>query len=308
MDHKVVPPRRAEMKTSMEALIHHFKLYTEGFHVPAGEVYAAVEAPKGEFGVYLVADGTNKPYRCKIRAPGFLHLQALDYHVQGPHAGRRFRRARFARHRVRGDGPVSARRLHHEQPASFAFSAESNARVDREIAKYPPGRQASAVIAALVARPGAGRLGDPSHDRSVASLLGMPFIRVLEVATFYTMFNLEPVGTYLVQVCTTTPCWLRGSDAVVAACKKQIHPTRSTRSPRTANSPGWKSNAWAPASTRRCCRSAGISMKISTGRSPNRCSRSARRRHQAGPQNAATLRARRRRDHSRSTNRSMTAR
>jgi len=83
MDNKVVPPRRAEMKTSMEALIHHFKLYTEGFHVPAGEVYAAVEAPKGEFGVYLVADGSNKPYRCKIRAPGFPHLQAMDYMCKG---------------------------------------------------------------------------------------------------------------------------------------------------------------------------------------------------------------------------------
>ena len=78
-DGKVVPPKRAEMKSSMEALIHHFKLYTEGYHVPEGEVYAAVEAPKGEFGVYLVADGSNKPYRCKIRAPGFAHLQALDY-------------------------------------------------------------------------------------------------------------------------------------------------------------------------------------------------------------------------------------
>ncbi|MGB8277396.1 MAG: NADH-quinone oxidoreductase subunit D [Methylovirgula sp.] len=77
--HKVVPPTRPEMKRSMEALIHHFKLYTEGFHVPAGEVYAAVEAPKGEFGVYLVSDGTNKPYRCKIRAPGFAHLQAMDF-------------------------------------------------------------------------------------------------------------------------------------------------------------------------------------------------------------------------------------
>ncbi len=76
---KVAPPRRAEMKRSMESLIHHFKLYTEGVHVPAGEVYAAVEAPKGEFGVYLVSDGTNKPYRCKIRAPGFAHLQAMDF-------------------------------------------------------------------------------------------------------------------------------------------------------------------------------------------------------------------------------------
>ncbi|MCD1616845.1 NADH-quinone oxidoreductase subunit D [Salipiger marinus] len=80
---KVTPPKRSEMKTSMEALIHHFKLYTEGFRVPEGEIYAAVEAPKGEFGVYLVADGTNKPYRAKLRAPGFLHLQAMDYLCRG---------------------------------------------------------------------------------------------------------------------------------------------------------------------------------------------------------------------------------
>ena len=82
-DNKYVPPRRADMKQSMEALIHHFKLYTEGFHVPAGEVYTAVEAPKGEFGVYLVSDGSNKPYRCKIRAPGFPHLAAMDYLNKG---------------------------------------------------------------------------------------------------------------------------------------------------------------------------------------------------------------------------------
>jgi len=82
-DHKITPPRRDEMKRSMEALIHHFKLYTEGFHVPAGEVYAAVEAPKGEFGVYLVSDGTNKPYKCKIRAPGFAHMSGMDYLSRG---------------------------------------------------------------------------------------------------------------------------------------------------------------------------------------------------------------------------------
>jgi NADH-quinone oxidoreductase subunit D len=82
-DHKIAPPRRGEMKRSMEALIHHFKLYTEGYHVPAGETYTAVEAPKGEFGVYLVSDGTNKPYRCKIRAPGFAHLQGLDFMSKG---------------------------------------------------------------------------------------------------------------------------------------------------------------------------------------------------------------------------------
>jgi NADH-quinone oxidoreductase subunit D len=83
IDRKITPPPRGEMKRSMEALIHHFKLYTEGFHVPAGETYTAVEAPKGEFGVYLVSDGSNKPYRCKIRAPGFAHLQAIDFCSRG---------------------------------------------------------------------------------------------------------------------------------------------------------------------------------------------------------------------------------
>jgi NADH-quinone oxidoreductase subunit D len=82
-DYKVAPPPRAEMKASMEALIHHFKLFTEGYHVPAGEAYVPVEAPKGEFGVYLVADGSNKPYRCHIRAPGFAHLQAFDFMSKG---------------------------------------------------------------------------------------------------------------------------------------------------------------------------------------------------------------------------------
>lgn len=82
-NHKITPPKRADMKYSMEAIIEHFKLFSEGFHVPAGEVYAAVEAPKGEFGVYLIADGSNKPYRVKLRAPGFAHLQAMDFLTKG---------------------------------------------------------------------------------------------------------------------------------------------------------------------------------------------------------------------------------
>jgi NADH-quinone oxidoreductase subunit D len=82
-DRKISPPPRSEMKHSMEALIHHFKLYTEGHHVPAGETYTVVEAPKGEFGVYLVSDGSNRPYRCKIRPPGFAHLQAMDFLTRG---------------------------------------------------------------------------------------------------------------------------------------------------------------------------------------------------------------------------------
>ena len=82
-DSRIGPPKRQAMKTSMEALINHFKLYTEGYHVPSGEVYTAVEAPKGEFGVYLISDGSNKPYRCKIKAPGFVHLQAMNYIIKG---------------------------------------------------------------------------------------------------------------------------------------------------------------------------------------------------------------------------------
>jgi len=83
LDMKISPPKRSDMKDSMEALIHHFKLYTEGYDVPVGETYGVVEAPKGEFGVYLYADGTNKPYRCRIKAPGFAHLQGLDFMTRG---------------------------------------------------------------------------------------------------------------------------------------------------------------------------------------------------------------------------------
>jgi NADH-quinone oxidoreductase subunit D len=82
-NHKIAPPSRVAMKSSMEELIHHFKLFTEGIHVPPGEVYAAVEAPKGEFGIYIVSDGANKPYRIKIRPPGFAHLSAMDDLAKG---------------------------------------------------------------------------------------------------------------------------------------------------------------------------------------------------------------------------------
>jgi NADH-quinone oxidoreductase subunit D len=82
-NHKVAPPSRVAMKSNMEELIHHFKLFTEGIHVPPGEVYAAVEAPKGEFGIYIVSDGANKPYRIKIRPPGFAHLSAMDDLAKG---------------------------------------------------------------------------------------------------------------------------------------------------------------------------------------------------------------------------------
>jgi len=114
------------------------------------------------------------------------------------------------------------------QPAAFAFSAENEGWAKAQIAKYPPGRQASAVIPLLWK--GQEQEGWVTHPmiEAVAKMLAMPFIRVLEVATFYTMFNLEPVGEHLVQVCTTSPCWLAGSDKVVEACKKHIHPDPHT--------------------------------------------------------------------------------
>lgn len=117
---------------------------------------------------------------------------------------------------------MSARRLADQQPSGFAFTPENNAWIETEIAKYPAGRQASAVIALLWrGQEQEGWVTKPMIEE-VARRLDMPFIRVLEVATFYTMFNLAPVGRQLVQVCTTTPCWLAGSDEVVAACKKHI--------------------------------------------------------------------------------------
>ena len=123
---------------------------------------------------------------------------------------------------------MSVRRLSEKQPGSFAFSDANLAWAKREMGKYPAGRQQSAVIPILwLIQKQEGWVSEPSL-RVIAEMLGMAVIRVLEVATFYTMFNLEPVGTYLVQVCTTTPCWLKGSDAVMDACKTHIHPQQQT--------------------------------------------------------------------------------
>ena len=154
-DRKVAPPPRAEMKHSMEALIHHFKLYTEGYHVPAGETYTAVEAPKGEFGVYLVADGTNKPYRCKIRAPGFAFLQGLDFMSQRPHARRRRGDHRLDGHRLRRGRPMSdhaserAGRAAGELRLHAGESGEGESHY-RQISAGPAGERGAAA-----ARPGA---------------------------------------------------------------------------------------------------------------------------------------------------------
>ena len=120
---------------------------------------------------------------------------------------------------------MSVRRLAQEQPPSFAFTPENKAWAEKTVAKYPPGRQQSAIIPILwrAQEQHEGWLPKPAIEL-VADMLGMPYIRALEVATFYTMFNLEPVGKHQVQVCTTTPCWLRGSDEIVNVCKKRISP------------------------------------------------------------------------------------
>jgi NADH-quinone oxidoreductase subunit E len=120
---------------------------------------------------------------------------------------------------------MSLRRLAPDQPASFAFTPDNLAWAHKQMKKYPEGRQASAVVPLLwrAQEQNGGHVTEPMM-RVIGEMLGMSPIRVLEIATFYTMFNLKPVGRHLLQVCTTTPCWLRGSDAVVAACKKHIHP------------------------------------------------------------------------------------
>jgi NADH-quinone oxidoreductase subunit E len=124
---------------------------------------------------------------------------------------------------------MSLRRLASDQPKSFAFTPENLAWAQKQIKKYPEGRQASAVTPLLwrAQEQNGGHVTEPMM-RVIGEMLGMSPIRVLEIATFYTMFNLKPVGQHLLQVCTTTPCWLRGSDAVVAACKKHIHPHAET--------------------------------------------------------------------------------
>ena len=139
---------------------------------------------------------------------------------------------------------MALRRLAEHQPETFAFTAENAVWVAKQIEKYPPGRQASAVIPVLWrAQEQEGWISKPIVE-TVASMLGMPCIRVLEVATFYTMFNLHPVGEHLVQVCTTTPCWLRGSEKIMKACELVAKDDKSpAMTPKAAKKPKQKKEA-----------------------------------------------------------------
>jgi NADH-quinone oxidoreductase subunit D len=203
-DHKIVPPSRVEMKDDMESLIHHFKLFTEGYCVPEGEAYAAIEAPKGEFGVYLVSDGANKPYRLKIRAPGFAHLAALSEMVEG--------------HMLADVVAVIGTRIScsgrsTDERATQPLSEHVRSEIDHWVAKFPQDRQRSAVIAALhaVQHENNGYLTAELMN-SVAEYLDLPTIYVYEVATFYSMFQTRPVGRHNVAICTNVSCMLRGAE------------------------------------------------------------------------------------------------
>ena len=145
--HKVRAPRREEMKEDMEALIHHFKFFTEGYCVPAGETYAAIEAPKGELGIYLVSDGANKPYRLKVRAPGFAHLASLDEMVRGHMLADVVAVIGTQDIVFRGSRPVSAQDTNSGNAA--LLKEHTRQEIDHWVAKFPPGRQRSATIAAL---------------------------------------------------------------------------------------------------------------------------------------------------------------
>ena len=247
-DNKIAPPKRGEMKRSMEALIHHFKLYTEGYHVPAGATYTVTEAPKGEFGVYMVADGTNRPYRCKIRAPGYRASRrpwrrcprATCWRMRWRSSGR----STSSSGRSTGERRPEHTQGEHAEPTDFAFDAESEAEIATHHRALPAGQAGQRGDPAALCRAAADEAADRQRLGARASAwtrsaerLGMAPIRVYEVATFYFMFNMKPIGRFHLQVCGTTPCWLRGSDDVARACREAGASPATARPARTGCSP-----------------------------------------------------------------------
>ena len=195
-DRKVVLPPREELHTSMESLIHHFKIVTEGYRVPEGEVYVAIESPRGESGAYVVSDGGPKPWRIKFRAPSFVDPPG-DRVLHGRHPDRRpDRRRRLARRRDGRHRPVSAGRTLIQE-------------IREVVALYPESR--SATLPALrLAQERYGWLS-PDAFREVAEGLGETPAYCMAVTSFYDMFHLEPIGRHLVEVCTNVSCALVGA-------------------------------------------------------------------------------------------------
>ena len=221
-NHKVAPPSRVEMKSNMEELIHHFKLFTEGFHVPPGEAYAAVEHPKGEFGIYLVSDGANKPYRLKIRAPGFAHLQGLDEMARG-HMIADAVAIIGTQDIVFGEMTDRASDERRSQVSSSVLSAESlpaHRPRDRQVPRRAQavGRDGGARNCAGRARLAAGGRSSPRWP----TILDMAPIAVYEVASFYNMYNLQPAGRCKLTICTNLPCALSGANQAAEHLKRRL--------------------------------------------------------------------------------------
>ena len=207
-DRKVVLPPRHELHTSMESLIHHFKLVTEGYRVPEGEVYVTVESPRGELGCYVVSDGGSKPWRVKFRAPSFVALGGDgDVHERRAHR-RPDRHRRLARHGHGGGRPVVAEATLYDRIRTVA-------------SEYPESR--SAVLPALrLAQAEHGGWLPPEAFREVAEALELTPAYCHAVASFYDMFHLEPVGKHMVEVCTNISCALVGAQQVVEAFEREL--------------------------------------------------------------------------------------
>ena len=207
------------MGESMEALIHHFKLVTEGFRVPPGQVYSAIESPRGELGVHLVSDGGTRPYRVHFRDPSFNNLQAAPAMSRGQHDRRRHRGHRLDRPRDGWGGPVTE-----ISSQRTGFDADTLARLesdaDQIIARYPRARSALLPMLHLV-QSEEGYVS-PHGIEFCAERLGLTTAEVAAVATFYTMYKRRPIGDYTVGVCTNTLCAVMGGDEIFATLKEHL--------------------------------------------------------------------------------------
>ena len=214
-DRKVMPPPREELARSMEAVIHHFKLWTEGIRPPAGEAYVGVESPRGELGFYIVSDGSGRPIRVHERAPSFANLQALPHDDRGRRGGRR-------RGVHRQPGPDHGR----GRPVSAARAETRSRRSNDWCATYPERR--TALLPALkLAQRDAGWL-PPEAIAEAADLVGVPHAAALELADFYTMLHTEPGPATRVVVCAQLPCALRGAEGLIRDLRARLAARRST--------------------------------------------------------------------------------
>jgi NADH-quinone oxidoreductase subunit D len=250
-DKKVTPPPRARIDESMEALIHHFKIFTEGFKVPEGEVYCAVESPRGELGCYIVSDGSAKPYRMHIRGPSFVNLQTLPHMMRGGLIADAVAVISSVDPIMGEVDPVSRAPA---SPVPMGLSPESrtNLRIAGEIiSRYP--RPKSALIPLLhLAQEQDGYVAEDAMEH-IAELIGVTPAEVLGTCSFYEMFKREPVGTYLVNVCTNISCMLLGGEELLEHLEDRLGIRRGAPRP-TGCSPSRTSSASPPAPRRRACR------------------------------------------------------